>query len=155
MGISERSIVRWFPVHEAMFAFPPPELAHALGAVALRAQSWKEVPGRIRSLFEALEANAIGRTYLAILSELHVGNHRLRAADGYFASEIRLLLEGNIDRAGRHAVPLVGYFTEGLRAAIESWARRPEDSLLVVADAIAELILRPPEWPVGPRRINR
>jgi hypothetical protein len=147
VGMSERSMSRWFPVHEAIFAFPPPELASAFVAVALRAQTWPEVPGHLRPLFEALEDNPIGRTYMAGLCKLHGDNRGLRAADGYFACELRRLLDVNIDRAGTRSVALIGYFTEGIRSAFEDWAGSPEDSLLVMVDAVAELILKPPEWP--------
>jgi hypothetical protein len=92
LDVSERTLQRWFTRREAMFAFPPPELARALVGVGLKADSWASVPDHIHRLFAELELNVTGRRFLADLAAVHHHHGWLRNADGYFAGELHGLL---------------------------------------------------------------
>jgi hypothetical protein len=139
-GSSERNFSRWFPVRGAMFAFPPPEFGNALGKVAANATSWQEIGLSIRPLLEALENNPEGRQFMADLAKLRREHPWIRSADGYFSEEIRSVIEANLHRAGGRALSLLGYFTEGVRAAFDEWSHDPSMSVMIVADAIDDLI---------------
>ncbi len=140
LDVSERTLQRWFPVREAMFAFPPTELATALVGVGLKADSWASVPDHIHRLFAVLDVNEAGRRFLADLAAVRREHGWLRNADGYFAGELHGLMEANVHRTGGRAVAMVGYFTEGLRVALDHWAKTPHESIIAVAHAITELL---------------
>lgn len=127
-GASERNFSRWFPARGAMFAFPPPEFGFALGKAASSAGSWDEVGQSIRPLLEALDGNSEGRQFMADLAKLRRDHAWIRLADGYFAEEIRSVVEANLERTGARALSLLGYFAEGVRAAFDVWSRDPSAS---------------------------
>jgi hypothetical protein len=139
-GSSERNFSRWFPARGAMFAFPPPEFGNALGKLAAKATSWPEIGRAIRPLLEALDGNHEGRRFMADLANLRRDHPWIRSSDGYFSEEIRTVIEANVHRAGPKMVSLLGYFTEGIRGAFDDWSHDPSVSVMIVADAIEDLI---------------
>lgn len=139
-GSSERNFSRWFPARGAIFAFPPPEFGTALGKLAAQATTWQEVGDSIRPLLAALDENPEGRQFMADLAKLHRVHAWMRLSDGYFAAEIQATIQANLSRAGSRALSLLAYFTEGVRGAFDEWSDNPTASVMIVADAIDDLI---------------
>jgi hypothetical protein len=139
-GSSERNFSRWFPVRGAIYAFPPPEFGVALGKLAANAQSWKDIGDSVRPLLAMLDANPEGRQFMADLAKLHRTHAWMRLSDGYFAAEIQQVIQANLERAGFRALSLLAYFTEGVRGAFDEWSNDPSASVMIVADAIDDLI---------------
>ena len=133
-GVSERTIARHFPVREALFAFPPPEMALAMVGAARLAGSWEDVELLARRVFVALDSNQVGRDLMSGLVAVHRSNPSLRAADGYFLAEFQGLLAQRVGPNYARALPLVGLFTEALRESFRVWADSPGESTTVVFD---------------------
>lgn len=145
LGISVRTIYNYFPVRESMFAFPPPEWAAAIVESTDGVTDLASVPDAVLPLFEALQKNPEGRTLMTNLVFLHDAHPELRAADAYFATELRRGLEARDGVSRAAQVVLIGFFTEALRVGLEQWARHPESSTLVIDRCLRDLIAtRPP-----------
>jgi hypothetical protein len=170
VGRSERNLYGQFGTKEALLAFPPPEMAQAMGSMVRAATSWAEVGELIRPLFVCLNTNPDGLDLMAGLSVLYDEHRSLRQSDGYFADELRNVLAANesLSNPGsrRKATGLIGLFTDELRAAISEWAQlrqvsvsgesvntndwcgevNSRASIVVAADAISSFIANPPTW---------
>jgi AcrR family transcriptional regulator len=141
LGVSSRSILKRFRSKEALFAFPPPEMATALGQMVHRASSWPQVADCIRRLFDALDANPFGKELISSLARLHELHPELLMVDGYFAQELRAQLKARADEMHPHLIHAVGYFTEGCRQIMTDWSgedARPINA--VVSEQILSLI---------------
>ena len=133
-GATERTIHRHFPTREALFAFPPPEMASALVASCFAAESWDDAVRLVRTVFVALDANRSGRELMAGLVNVHQLNPGLSSTDGYFLAELRALIESRTGGYSRSFLPLLGLFTEALREGFRLWAVDPTKSTTGVID---------------------
>ena len=127
-----------------MFAFPPPEMAAGIVESTEGVIELERVPEAVHPLLEALQTNPDGRALMANLVRLHEENPELRAADAYFATELRKRLELRDGMSRPAQVVLVGLFTEALRLGLEQWVRHPQSSTLVIDRCLRELLARPP-----------
>ena len=145
LGISVRTIYNYFPVREAMFAFPPPEMAVGIVESTEGVTELEKVPDAVLPLLEALQTNTEGRTLMTNLVYQHEAHPELRASDAYFATELRKCLEVRDGMSHPAQVVLVGFFTEALRLGLEQWARHPDSSTLVIHRCLRDLLAaRPP-----------
>ena len=85
-----RTLQHQFHPVEAIYAFPPPELAQALAYCGAKGQSWLEVAQLVRPIFEALDVNKEGRHLLACLVLVHREHPELLPTDNFFAAELRI-----------------------------------------------------------------
>ena len=138
IGLSDRWLQNHFPIKTALYAFPPPELAESMGRSGRTARSWSEVGPLVRPVFVALDANLEARSLLSALVRLHRKHHQLEACDGYFAAALREQVRGHVSP---HAVSLIGFFTDGLRAAFGDWVDTGQPSLTFVADKVDQLLV--------------
>jgi AcrR family transcriptional regulator len=124
-GVTTRTMRNYFPRWEAVYAFPPPEMAEAIVAMTTGVARMAAIPTAVRPLFDALDANAEGRVLLTNLVRLRVAHPELRQCDNYFEIEMRTrLAERDGPLEDRHAV-LTATFAEALRVALRAWVLYP------------------------------
>jgi hypothetical protein len=141
--LSERHVLNTFKLKEGLFAFPPPELAEALVAGTTPAANWGEVIERVRPVFDALQSNDFGQRLLTDLVELHHRFPTIRSSDAYFSTTVDLTMNVSFYQDLPKSTAFVGYFTEGVRAALREWADDPQTPLDATADTVRNLILIP------------
>ncbi len=71
VGIAKRTLSYQFVDLNALYAFPPPELAHSLSSATAGATDWEDVAAATVPVFAALNTNPQGRTLIAGLARLH------------------------------------------------------------------------------------
>ncbi len=144
MGKSVRNLHFQFKTKEAMFAFPPPEMADALVHLGAQAQTWDEFAATVHDLLEALDRNKTGRDLLYGLAVLHDRYPELEEADAYFAQELRSKIRSHPGINPR-VLPWVGYLADGFKDAIRLWALDPDQPITIVSTHIASLLADIPE----------
>jgi AcrR family transcriptional regulator len=140
IGVSERTLNLQFRSKEALFAFPPPEMAGIFAETALGSTSWEVFAEQVRPRFEALDSNLIAKNLLFQLAKLHNQHPELYASDAYFATELRSQLSSHGDRIPTKVLFGVGYFTDCLRHVIDEWAALREPATSILERLVAVLV---------------
>lgn len=140
VGIAERTLSNHFVDLNALYAFPPPELATALTAATATATAWEDVAAATVPVFAALHTNPHGRTLMAGLARLHRTHPELDDTDGYFAHAMRDAIS---TKRPAHTLAIVGLFTDELRTAFHDWVDHGEPDLKFVAERVTHLIQGP------------
>jgi AcrR family transcriptional regulator len=128
-GLSERTLHLQFGSKEALFAFPPPELATAIVRSCLPLDGQGSGEAALYELFRQLDKNAAGKRLLQGLARIHEHDRSLSRVDNHFAFTLR----EELTRIGAPTgwVRWAGYFTDGLIEALKYWATTPEQSITV------------------------
>lgn len=135
LGVSERNLFSQFRCKNALLAFPPPEMACAIGRLAITGGQSSGFVEKFRPMFASLDTNTTGRRLLCDLVELRHRHPELDQSDAYFSTELRAVL----DPSGLAADGVAGYITDGARKAMRNWSMCAETSTMVLGDALAEL----------------
>ena len=138
-GATERALYNHFSARDALFAFPPPEMATAMVKACHECETWQGMLARLHLLFSALEGNDDGRDLMGGLAALHRSCPTLGSTDGHFLSQLRRLLEPRNELAGQ-AWPIAAMFTEALRQSFSIWAIDPTNSTLEVLDRTVAIV---------------
>jgi Bacterial regulatory proteins, tetR family len=139
IGVSERTLNLQFRSKEALFAFPPPEMASVFANAAFGSSSWQGLDTQVRARFEALDTNIIGKNLLFQLAKLHEQHPELYASDAYFAAELRTQLGAFGDQIRPQALFGVGSFTDCLRHVIVEWAAVSEPATNIIERLVTVL----------------
>ncbi len=130
VGTSTRTLNIQFGVKDALFAFPPPELAPALFRCW---QSAPDAPGLNETLtraFRDFDQNPLARSLFHGLARLHADLPKLLLADGYFNAALRHEIVQH-ESASRSCLSWSGYITDALRDSFQEWATcRSKDASL-------------------------
>lgn len=140
LEMSGRCLSYQFADHNALYAFPPPELARSLTSTTASVTDWDQVAALTVPVFEALETNPGGRVLMAGLVRLHRAHPDLCDTDGYFAHALR---DAIINKRPRHTLAITGLFTDGIRIAFQDWVDNGEPSLEFVAERVTHIIQGP------------
>jgi hypothetical protein len=140
LGTSERCLSYQFPKQNEIYAFPPPELARSFAGASRSSRAWPDIANLIRPVFDDLETNTLGRTFMAGLVDMHRGEPQLAESDAYFATAMRSAIRY---RRPRRTLPIANLFTDGVRLAFEDWVATGTPHLSFVADRLASLLIGP------------
>ena len=138
-GATDRTIRNHFRTREALFAFPPPEMATAMVRGCRGCKTALEMLARLRLLFVALDENDEGRNLMKGLAHLHRTCPTLGSSDGHFLSQLRLLVISGGETA-EQARPIAALFTEALRQSFSTWSVDPTNSTLEVLDRTVAIV---------------
>jgi hypothetical protein len=144
LGVSERNLYRQFERREALFAFPPPELAVAIGESSHNQTSWLGVASCVGAIFAQLDENAEGKDLLRRLATLFRKHGEMARSDAHFACELRkqILLRPHV--FDPCVEDLVGHFTDRMRAYLMDWALADREPITSVSERLEVLLLTAP-----------
>lgn len=140
LATSERCLSYQFPKQSEIYAFPPPELARSFAGASRSSRAWPEIANLIRPVFDDLETNTLGRTFMAGLVSMHRGEPQLAESDAYFSAAMRSAIRY---RRPRRTLPIANLFTDGVRLAFEDWVDAGTPHLSFAADRVASLLTGP------------
>ncbi len=119
---TERNLRDQFGSRDAVFAFPPPELATALAATIAAEPRWECVVTAIPRLLFELQANPEGCALIASLANLRASDEAMGANDNHFSFALASGLRCVAERLAPNQLDWVGYMTEGFRRIFKRWA---------------------------------
>jgi hypothetical protein len=121
--VTARHINLTFGPKQALFAFPPPELAVAIVATAATARTFEEIPAKLSVLFASLDRNTEVLALIAGTAELHRRHKELRIADACFAEQLRMSLQTHFPHSAAALRRWTGYVTDGIRERLMTWSQ--------------------------------
>lgn len=120
IGRSERTLVEKFRIRDALFAFPPPELAPNFVDAWMRGRETNEFEFEFERLLKELDANPIARRLLQGLARIHRRNERFRMTDGFFSYAMRTEILGH--NGSCDLLDWTSYVADAVRDALLDWA---------------------------------
>lgn len=130
IGRSERTLVEKFRIRDALFAFPPPEIAPNFVDCWLRGQRSGNYEIELATLLTELDANPIATRLLRGLALIHHKNGQLQMTDGFFSHALRTELLRR--ECSEVMLDWTGYIADALRNALLDWAGGSETLLVDV-----------------------
>ena len=129
-GTSTRTLNVQFGVKDALFAFPPPELAPALFDCWRAAGDATGFEKNLMNALQRLDQNPLARTLLMGLAHLHTDLPRLSLVDGYFNAALRTQILHD-QSLSRPCLSWTGYITDALRDGFQEWVLNTSKASLV------------------------
>jgi hypothetical protein len=127
VGTSTRTLNMQFGIKDALFAFPPPELAPVLFECWLFAENASGLKEGLTKALRELDANPLAHSLLMGLARLHTESPKLVITDGYFNAALRNQLVRH-PSVSSSCLGWTGYITDALRDSLTEWARYWPDS---------------------------
>jgi hypothetical protein len=135
---SSRTLIDRFKIRDALFAFPPPELAPVLVDVWVKALTIDEFSAGLESAFGLLDSNPVAVRLLRGLAAVHRQNAAFSAGDGYFSAALRNELSTR-GLGSTGVLRWTGFVTDALRDSLFLWSESTQNLVSVVPRIVSDL----------------